>query len=156
MFSKVYRFKFITGFLAFSGRKKCSEVLLKTQFIKKVIQFSFSEYDTYMTDLNNDKLWLLNNNIVDRLYPISGAYREEPYRAEDSGWRLVSAGDTEAYMGDEKNIVIYNTEEIIQLEPALQQLLQLPVGSEVEILFNDEGDIQFRDYNTKEPLLTDN
>lgn len=109
-----------------------------------------------MSNLDNDKRWLLNNNIVERLYPISGAYREEPYTVEDSGWRLISAGDTEAYMGDERNIVIYNTEEIIQFEPALKQLLELPVGSEVEILFNEDGDIEFRDYNTKEPLLTDN
>jgi hypothetical protein len=95
-----------------------------------------------------DLMWVLNTHITDGIYPIDGAYRVEPYTKEDSGWRLISVGDTEEYMENPMNLVTMTLDEVLAIEPSLKRIKDLPVGSEIQLI-QDEHDVRFVDYDTK-------
>ena len=99
-----------------------------------------------MTDMKNKK-WILNNNITRNGYPLSGAYREEPYNDEDSGWRLISAGDTEVFINNPVNSFAATLAEVLTIEPELIRIIDLPVGSEIKILLNEDV-VTFLNYET--------
>lgn len=99
-----------------------------------------------------DLIWVLNTNITDGIYPIDGAYRVEPYTKEDSGWRLISVGDTKDYMDNPANLVSMTLDEVVAIEPALERIKDLPAGSEIQLI-QDEDDVRFVDYNTKENIF---
>lgn len=100
---------------------------------------------------NNELLWITNVRISEGQYPIHGLYREKSYNSEDSGWRVISEIDTEEYLSNESNAVTLSQQEMFQLEPALKKIVDLPVGTELQMI-QDETSVKFVDYNTKEPV----
>ena len=70
-------------------------------------------------------------------------YREEPDDDRDSGWRFLSGTETDDYMDDENNSMIYNVNTIANYDKAIIPYLNSPIGSELERL---EGSDEFRSY----------
>jgi hypothetical protein len=99
-----------------------------------------------------DLVWVLNTHITDGIYPIDGAYRVEPYTPEDSGWRLISVGDTREYMDNPANLVTMTLDEVVAIEPSLSLIKDLPVGTEIQLI-QEEDDVRFVDYNTKSNIF---
>lgn len=97
----------------------------------------------------NDKLWIANTNITSGIYPIVNAYREEPMSKDDSGWRLISAGDTEKFLAQVKNTATLTLEEVLALEPAFDKVKDLPAGTELSVVYG-ETETTFLDYETQE------
>ncbi len=71
-------------------------------------------------------------------------YREEPDDERDSGWRFLSGTETDDYMDDENNTMIYNVNTIANYDRAIIPYLNSPIGTELERV---EGSDDFRDYS---------
>jgi hypothetical protein len=56
-------------------------------------------------------------------------YRDEPDRPEDSGWRFFSGEETQAYVDDPDNTMIYDVNTIANYDPAIIPFLDAPPGS---------------------------
>jgi hypothetical protein len=50
-------------------------------------------------------------------------YREEPDRADDSGWRIFSGDETQAYADDAANFALYSASTVVELDPSLRDVL---------------------------------
>lgn len=59
-------------------------------------------------------------------------FREKRSRPEDSGWRIFSAGESDAYTNDPNNFGIYNPSTILQMDSSIADLLLKGVGSVYE------------------------
>ena len=59
-------------------------------------------------------------------------YREKPEEREDSGWRFIAGDESQAYIDDEKNSMIFDLNTIANYDEAIIPYLALPVGSELE------------------------
>ncbi len=64
-------------------------------------------------------------------------YREEPDRPEDSGWRFFSSEETQAYVDDLNNTMIYDVNTIANYDPTIIPYLDAPAGS----AFGRVGDV---------------
>ncbi|NOZ94430.1 MAG: DUF2185 domain-containing protein [Acidobacteria bacterium] len=56
-------------------------------------------------------------------------YREEPDRENDSGWRVFSGAEPDDFADDASNFAILSLEELIELDPAVESVLDAPPGS---------------------------
>ena len=63
-------------------------------------------------------------------------YRERPAAKEDSGWRFFSGEETQEYVDDPNNTMIYDVNTIANYDSAIIPYLESPVGS----AFGREGD----------------
>lgn len=69
------------------------------------------------------------------LTPGSGVrwmYREAPTREEDSGWRLFTGEEDNAYLSDPKNTAIMNVYDLIDRDPTLLEPFKGAVGTAFE------------------------
>ncbi|MDB4952861.1 MAG: hypothetical protein JWO36_430 [Myxococcales bacterium] len=75
---------------------------------------------------------LVSRQIVDEGKPIRFMYREATARDEDSGWRILSGLETDAYNDDTENIAIVPLNQIARLDKRVDKLLDEAVGSVFE------------------------
>lgn len=65
-------------------------------------------------------------------------YREEPESPEDSGWRFLSGEETEEYVENMNNSMIFDVNTIANYDAAIVPYLDLPTGSEMERINDTE------------------
>jgi hypothetical protein len=53
-------------------------------------------------------------------------YREVPDRADDSGWRVFSGSEDQAFADDPRNMGLYDADTIARLDPDIIPLLNEP------------------------------
>jgi hypothetical protein len=65
-------------------------------------------------------------------YPIGYLYRETPDNPNDSGWRVFSGLETQAYADDPANFAQYNASTVVELHPDIRPLLghDFPIARE--------------------------
>ena len=63
-----------------------------------------------------------NHVTVDRK-PIGYCYRERPDSDEDSGWRVFSGDESQAYADDPANFSMVNASTIVRLDPSITPVL---------------------------------
>ena len=71
-------------------------------------------------------------------------YREEGGHELDNGWRFFSGDETQEYVDDPENTQIFDTNTIVNHDPAILPYLDYPVGSELERI---KGTNKFRVVN---------
>ncbi|WP_199139176.1 DUF2185 domain-containing protein [Pedobacter sp. ASV12] len=59
-------------------------------------------------------------------------YRNKSTRPEDSGWKIFSGFESEAYTDDPRNIIICNPSTLLKIDPTVAPLLLKGVGSVYE------------------------
>lgn len=59
-------------------------------------------------------------------------YREDPNFEKDSGWRFFSGTETQDYVDDPNNLMIYDVNTIANYDKAIIPFLTLEIGSELE------------------------
>lgn len=64
--------------------------------------------------------------------PVGFMYREEPQDENDSGWRFIAGDETQDYIDDPLNSMIFEVNVIANYDPAIIPFLRKPVGSELE------------------------
>jgi hypothetical protein len=77
---------------------------------------------------------LVSRKIVDDGEPVRFMYRQTPDRAEDSGWRMMSGFEDDAYRDRPENIAVVRLSEIGDRDKRVNALLDEPVGSVFERL----------------------
>jgi len=59
-------------------------------------------------------------------------YREAPTDEYDSGWRVFSGIEDEAFEDDPNNFGIYDAATIIAIDPDIEEYFLLAIGTEIE------------------------
>ena len=74
-------------------------------------------------------------------FGVGWLYRDEPDGPGDSGWRVFSGAEDEAFADDPANFVEMPLGELIRIDPAVESVLAADVGTCLEW---DEGSESFR------------
>ena len=69
-------------------------------------------------------------------------YREAPEDKDDSGWRFLSGTETEEYMDNESNTMIFDVNVVANYDPAIIPYLKSKTGTELERV---EGSDEFKE-----------
>ena len=56
-------------------------------------------------------------------------YREEPSDDVDSGWRFFSGEESQAYVDDANNMMLYDVNTIANYDPSITPFLDAPIGA---------------------------
>ena len=94
---------------------------------------------------------IASNNLLSEKGELKWCFRESPVNSMDSGWRFLSDIDTDEYLADANNSSVCALNTVIQTEPAILSIINLPVGTDVELTVIN-GEKVFVDTNSKKPL----
>lgn len=97
---------------------------------------------------------LTSTNVMSGAGRVRWMVREESLAAADNGWRIFSDLDTSEYLADSANLTIVDYNEVCRLEPALIGIWDLPVGSDLQLVDDDQG-IKIVDTATGRPIPAD-
>ena len=89
---------------------------------------------------------IVSNNILSEKGELKWCFRESPVNNMDSGWRFLSSIDTDEYLADANNSSVCSLDTIVQIEPAILAVINLPVGTDVALTTVD-GEKVFVDTN---------
>ena len=59
-------------------------------------------------------------------------YREKPFEKEDSGWRFLSGTETEEYLDDTNNSMIFDVNTVANYDQSIIPYLKSRIGVELE------------------------
>ena len=77
---------------------------------------------------------MVSRNIYEKKGKLKWCIREESVRDVDNGWRFLSDVDTEEYLSDANNWCILAFESVIEIEPAVLAIYNMPIGAEVTLI----------------------
>lgn len=105
-------------------------------------------YEPFSYFMSKKKFKLSTENIKDLITPIGACYasdritvdgllvkymyREEPRFDVDSGWRFFSGTETQDYINNPDNLMIYDVNTIANYDSSIIPYLGMPIGSELE------------------------
>lgn len=81
-----------------------------------------------------DKGCILSNNLLNKKGVLKWCFRESPVRPQDTGWRFLSDIDTSDFLSDSHNFSVCSLNTIIQIEPAVLSILDLPVNTDLTLV----------------------
>ncbi|WP_426327730.1 DUF2185 domain-containing protein [Pedobacter sp. R-06] len=64
--------------------------------------------------------------------PVKFMYRQKPDFEHDTGWIFLSGTETQAYLDDHTNTMIYEVNTIANYDNAIIPYLSLPIGTDLE------------------------
>jgi len=77
---------------------------------------------------------IISKNILEGKGKLKWCVREESVNNLDNGWRFFSNIDTEEFLSDAKNMCIYNYDSIVEIEPAVLSIYELPIGTDLTLI----------------------
>lgn len=80
---------------------------------------------------------IVSKNIWEKRARIKWIFREKSVNDVDNGWRFLSEIDTDEYLADSKNMVVCSWEAVLDIEPAIEVVFDLPVGTELTLVYAD-------------------
>ncbi len=90
---------------------------------------------------------IVSNNILNGKGTIKWVFREEPVNDRDNGWRFLSNIDDEDYINNPLNLSVCDFNSIKVFEPSIFLIYNLPIGTELEII-NENNKKYFIDHLT--------
>lgn len=75
------------------------------------------------------KRCFVTRRVLDEGYRVGYLYREDPDEENDSGWRITSNTETEAYMDESDHVAYVSLGAVLNRDDAFIGLLEQPVGS---------------------------
>ncbi len=84
-----------------------------------------------MSELNIGAIYLSNKIIIEKDLPC-WMYREEPEREGDSGWRVFSGNEDEAYLDNPNNFKLVSSDYLVQIDDSIKVNLLAPFGFSFE------------------------
>lgn len=87
-----------------------------------------------MKHLNNFGGCVVSNNIINKKGMLKWCVREPSLNQVDNGWRFFSDIDTEDFLNDAKNMSIWNFESIVEIEPAILGIYNMPIGTDITLM----------------------
>jgi hypothetical protein len=95
---------------------------------------------------------IVSKRILDGEYPLRWCYRDQSTNPVDNGWRFISAVDDEEYINNPDNNVVVDFNTVAAIEPAVIAIYDMPVGTDLELVHNADGSMQFIDNETGKPI----
>ena len=81
---------------------------------------------------------IVSNNILENKANIKWILREDSVNELDNGWRFLSEIDTEDYLSHAENMSICDWSTIVEIEPAVLSIFNMPIGTELTMIYEDE------------------
>ena len=94
---------------------------------------------------------IVSNNILENKANIKWILRENSVNELDNGWRFLSEIDTEEYLSHAENMSICDWSTIVEIEPAVLSIFNMPIGTELTIIYEDER-VYFLDSSSGQKL----
>ena len=94
---------------------------------------------------------VVSKNIINGKGSLKWCMREQPLNEVDNGWRFLSDMDTDEFLSDSSNMAVYDWGTLVEIEPAIMALLDMPIGADVTLVEKD-GRKFFVDSNTGERI----
>ena len=94
---------------------------------------------------------IVSNNILENKANIKWILRENSVNELDNGWRFLSEIDTEEYLSHAENMSICDWSTVVEIEPAVLSIFNMPIGTELIIIYEDER-VYFLDSNSGQKL----
>lgn len=79
--------------------------------------------------------------------------RHDPLNHTDNGWRFLSDIDTKEYCRDPRNFVVVAWETVVAIEPEVEKIFDLPIGSDLALDFDEFDEKHFFDVETEELVI---
>ncbi|MCA1057599.1 DUF2185 domain-containing protein [Rossellomorea aquimaris] len=77
---------------------------------------------------------VVSKNILNSKGKLKWCIKEEPVNDVDNGWRFLSDIDTEEFLQYASNMSICAWETIIEIEPAIMNIFDMPIGTDITLL----------------------
>ena len=74
---------------------------------------------------------IVTRSLLDGKSKLKWLFREESANPADNGWRAIGDSDTQEYLDDPTNSVVVDFDRLVELEPAVLKIHQLPVGADL-------------------------
>ena len=81
---------------------------------------------------------IVSNNILENKANIKWILRESSVNELDNGWRFLSEIDTEEYLSHAENMSICDWSTIVDIEPAVLSIFNMPIGTELTMIYEEE------------------
>lgn len=94
---------------------------------------------------------LTSKNVLSGAGRVKWLVREDSVAAADNGWRIFSEIDTDEYLADAANMQIVEYNRLCEIEPALINIYDFPLGSDLQIV-DDEAGIRIVDTATGDAI----
>ena len=78
---------------------------------------------------------MVSRNIYEGTGKLKWCVRESSTRDVDNGWRFMSDLDTDEYLADNSNWCILAFETLVEIEPAVLGIYDMPIGTEATLLY---------------------
>nr|WP_262903514.1 DUF2185 domain-containing protein [Niabella beijingensis] len=91
--------------------------------------------------------------VVDKKIKPRFMYREKRIRPEDSGWRIFTGMETDAYLDDPQNSGIYNPSTILAIDPSIETILLKGIGSVYERAGDQSDWYKVTDYKLEDDFM---
>lgn len=95
---------------------------------------------------------LISRNILERKGLVKWATREESANRVDNGWRILGHTDTNEFLADPNSMVVVDYNTACTIEPALIGIYPLPVGSDLQLVVDENRKRTWYDNTTGQPL----
>ena len=95
---------------------------------------------------------IVSNNILKNKANIKWIFREDSDDELDNGWRFLSEIDNEEYLSNPKNMSVCDWSTIVEIEPAVLSICDVPIGTELILIYEGEKKY-FLDSNTGEKIF---
>lgn len=95
---------------------------------------------------------IASKNLLTKKGNIRWCIKEKATNELDNGWRFLSDTDTDEFLQDAGNLVICDWNTIVEIEPAILPIFNLPVGTELTLI-EENRQKYFLDNETGEKLI---
>lgn len=76
-------------------------------------------------------------NILNGAGRLKWCVRDTPADEIDTGWTFLSEIDDEEFLAKEGNLQIVTYQSVIEIEPAILWIYQLPIGTDIQLVIED-------------------
>lgn len=91
---------------------------------------------------------ICSRTILSRQGTLKWLVREHPIEPPDTGWRFFAMEDDSDFINDPDNLAVVDFNTVAEIEPAIIGIYPLGVGSDLQLVENEQGQIRFVDNNT--------
>lgn len=95
---------------------------------------------------------VVSKNILEHKGKLKWCIKETPVNKLDNGWRFLSDIDTDEFLANSSNMLICDWSTIIELEPAVMNIFNMPQGTDIT-LKNEDGKFFFIYTDTEELVV---
>ena len=107
----------------------------------------FKKKETELPKTHNLGGCLITKSLYEGSSKLKWVFREKSVNPADNGWRAIGDTDTEEYINTPGNNVVVDFDRLVEIEPAVLSIYEMPEGTDLEFCHDDTGRYFF-DSNT--------